>query len=436
MLGTTGRAVGGILWAVQAGDVLAGKYRLDSPIGEGAMGVVWRARQEELAREVAVKILHANLANRGDARARFVREARVAATLDHPNAVRVYDFGETPSGLYLVMELLAGQTLRARLDAGAVPRTDALEIARAIALVLEAAHRINLVHRDIKPENTFLETAASGRLIKVVDFGLAFIADPTSSIGRMTDEGILGGTPAYMSPEQARGKQVGPPSDIYSLGCTLYEMLAGRPPFLGPVAELLTRHAYAPPLSLRELEIEPTIPIDLDELVLSMLGKSPPLRPTATAVVAGLTAALAPTSTTSGSFRLRERSERVLPRPAFADAPDDVDTLPLAVDGELDGELRVELAAAGIRVVEAGNSRALAVFAPGADLPRLQALVAGSLPVITDVAAGDFDALAARVRVGCKDALPRPVRADALARKLRRLATSSRRLTPVGAEPK
>ena len=167
-----------------------------------------------------------------------------------------------------------------------------------------------------------------------------------------------------------------------------------------------------------------------------MLGKSPPLRPTATAVVAGLTAALAPASTTSGSFRLRERSERVLPRPAFADAPDDVDTLPLAVDGDLDGELRVELAAAGIRVVEAGNSRALAVFAPGADLPRLQALVAGPLPVITDVAAGDFDALAARVRVGCKDALPRPVRADALARKLRRLATSSRRLTPVGAGPR
>lgn len=399
------------------------------------MGVVWRARQLDLDRPVAVKILHPNLASRGDARARFVREARVAATLAHEHAVRVLDFGEAPAGLYLVMELVAGRTLRAWLEDGPLPRAEALAIALAIARVLEAAHRINLVHRDIKPENTFVDRAPTGPDVRVVDFGLAFIADPQSSIGRMTEEGILGGTPAYMSPEQARGKAVGPPSDVYSLGCTLYEMLAGRPPFLGPVAELLTRHAYAPPLTLRELELEPPIDPSLDALVLAMLGKSPPLRPTAAAVATQLAALVdgdgagAP----AGALRLRERSARVLPRPAIAALDDDPATLALAVDGELPDELTWELVAAGVRVV-AAPAAAVAVFAPGATLDRLRELSAGPLPVITDVAPGDFAGMAARVRAGCRDALPRPVRADALARKLRRLA-SRRQLPAIGGPP-
>ncbi|MBP6845624.1 MAG: serine/threonine protein kinase [Kofleriaceae bacterium] len=415
---------------MQPGDLLAGKYRLEAPIGEGAMGVVWRARQLDLDRAVAVKILHPNLASRGDARARFVREARVAATLAHEHAVRVLDFGEAPAGLYLVMELVAGRTLRAWLEDGPLPRTEALAIALAIARVLEAAHRINLVHRDIKPENTFVDRAPTGPAVRVVDFGLAFIADPQSSIGRMTDEGILGGTPAYMSPEQARGKAVGPSSDVYSLGCTLYEMLAGRPPFLGPVAELLTRHAYAPPLTLRELELDPPIDPALDALVLAMLGKSPPLRPTAATVATQLAALAHPDGAPPGALRLRERSERVLPRPAVEAVDDDPTALAIQVDGALPDELRLELAAAGVRVVVAPVA-AVAVFAPGASLERLRQLAAGPVPVITDVAPGDFDGVAARVRAGCRDALPRPVRADALARKLRRLA-SRRQLPAIG----
>jgi len=236
---------------VHAGELLAGKYRFEAPIGEGAMDVVWRATQLDLDRPVAVKLLHANLASRADARARFVREARVAATLHHPNAVRVLDFGEAPIGLYLVMELLIGTTLRQRLDRELLPRAETLAIAVQIARVLAAAHQVNLVHRDIKPENTFLEEHDDGPRVRVVDFGQAFIADAGASVGRLTDDGILGGTPAYLSPEQARGRQIGPASDIYSLGCTLYEMLAGRPPFLGNVAELITRHAYAPALTSR-----------------------------------------------------------------------------------------------------------------------------------------------------------------------------------------
>ena len=245
----------------------------------------------------------------------------------------------------------------------------------------------------------------------------------------MTDEGILGGTPAYMSPEQARGKAVGPPSDVYSLGCTLYEMLAGRPPFLGPVAELLTRHAYAPPLTLRELELDPPVDPALDALVLAMLGKSPPLRPTAAAVATQLAALGDADGAPPSALRLRERSARVLPRPAVDAIADDPEAVAIQVDGALPDELRLELAAAGVRVVASGA--AVALFAPGASLDRLRQLAAGPIPVITDVAPGDFDGVAARVRVGCRDALPRPVRADALARKLRRLA-SRRHLPAIG----
>ncbi|MEZ4402024.1 MAG: serine/threonine-protein kinase [Kofleriaceae bacterium] len=421
---------------MEPGHLLAGKYRLEAPIGQGAMGVVWRARQLELDRAVAVKILHPNLASRGDARARFVREARVAATLHHPNAVRVFDFGEDPAGLYLVMELLVGSTLRARLDHGPMARTTALTIGLQVARVLEAAHRINLVHRDIKPENTFVEDTDEGVMVRVVDFGLAFIADAESSIGRMTDEGILGGTPAYMSPEQARGKAVGPPSDVYSLGCTLYECLAGRPPFLGQVAELLTRHAYAPPLTLRELEVEPAVPAELDELVLATLGKSPPLRPTAAALAEALGKLLAPTGDTSGALRLRERSERVLPRPVVHE-DDDGAAIAVRVDGPVDDELRVELAAAGVRILPLDSPvTPAAIYAPGATLERLATLAAGTVPVLTDVPPGDFDGMAARVRVGCRDAIPRPVRADVLARKLRRIAGSRSRRMAAVAEPK
>jgi len=374
---------------VQPGDLLAGKYRIVAPLGEGAMGVVWRAQQLELGRDVAVKILHANLAARSDARARFAREAKVAATLNHEHAVRVLDFGEAPAGLFLVMELVPGRTLRMLLDGGVPPRREALQIALAIAQVLEAAHRINLVHRDIKPENTFVDRTDDGPAVRVVDFGLAFIADATSSIGRMTEEGILGGTPAYMSPEQARGKAVGPASDIYSLGCTLYELIAGRPPFLGAVAELLTRHAYAPPITLHELELEPPIEPALDQLVGAMLGKSPPLRPTATATAAALTALLATGPNPPAPLRLKLRSERSLPRPEVAMVDADGDALAMVIEGPVSDTLRLELAGAGVRIVAAGSASALAVFAPGVSLDRLRELARGTLPVITDVPGGD-----------------------------------------------
>jgi serine/threonine-protein kinase len=420
---------------MKAGDVVAGKYRLDVVLGEGAMGVVWRATQLDLDREVAVKVLHASQATRGDARARFVREAKVAAALDHPGAVHVLDFGEhhqADGELYLVMDLLVGDSLRDRLDDGPLPIETALDLATQVARVLEAAHRLHLVHRDIKPGNIFLEDSdpstpdAVPRAI-VVDFGLAFIADVDSSVGRLTDAGILGGTPAYMSPEQARGKAVGPASDIYSLGCTLYEMCAGRPPFVGAVADIIARHAHAPTIPLRDLELASPPPAAVDALVTAMLSKSPLLRPTATQVVEQLTA-MAPGPR---ALRTIERSAR-LHGVAVAtpeDALDDETTMiALAVEGDADEDLRLALATSAIRVTAAGDSSAAAVYAPGATIERLAALAAEPRPLITDVERGDFTALAERVRAGCRDAVTRPVRAAELARKVRRawLATRAR----------
>jgi hypothetical protein len=294
------------------------------------------------------------------------------------------------------------------------------------------------VHRDLKPEHVFLEGnpgEGGGLRAVVVDVGLAFIADAPGSVGRLTDAGILGGTPAYMSPEQARGKAVGPPSDVYSLGCTLFELVAGRPPFIGAVSEMIARHAFAPPLSLRDV-VETPVPGALDELVASMLGKSPPLRPTAAQLVERLDAVLAEVAAGDGagatrSLRTVDRASRMVARPETgAPGPSDARTLPmdlddpsavaLGVDGAVDDELRLGLATSNIRVTTVDDPAASAIFAPGASLPRLRELAAGERPVIADLDRADFAALAACVRAGCHDAVTRPVRPSDLARKVRR----------------
>ena len=415
---------------VQTGDILAGKYLLEQVLGEGATGQVWRATQLELDRRVAVKVMHRSLADHPDAQLRFLREARVAATLHHPGAVRILDFGGSEAGMFLVMEHLVGETLRARTERAPVPRPLALDVARQIAVVLDVAHRVNLVHRDIKPENTFLCGDPGAPVVKVVDFGLAFIADAQTSLGRLTADGVLGGTPAYMSPEQARGRAVGPASDVYSLGCTLYELIAGRPPFLGSVTEIITRHAYAPAVPLRDLELEPPPPAALDDLLRTMLNKSPPLRPAASQVVAALTALLAVTDGAAAtSMRLLPRASRGLGLAATIRTEDELEAPPalvLAVEGALDEDTRRALAAADIEVTTVDDGRAAAVFAPGAGLARLTELAARGVPLLTDVDAGDFAGMAARVRAGCKAAVMRPVSPDALVARVRRLPTGRR----------
>jgi serine/threonine-protein kinase len=331
------------------------------------------------------------------------------------------------------MELLVGRTLRERLDAGPVEIGEALAITAQIAAALDAAHRIRLVHRDIKPENVFLEAHADGERVRVVDFGLAFIAaapgdaDPRA-LGRLTDEGILGGTPAYMSPEQVRGRAVGPACDIYSLGCVLYELISGHPPFVGPVADLLARHAYAPVTPLRQAAADRDIEPALDELVLAMLAKSPPLRPPPAAVVERIAALTEPGRVPGRSgAHLGDRSSRMVARAELV--VDDPGAEDVGWLGAWDDDLTLGLATAGLRARrDAATGPGALVFAPGADLPALTALVAGGAIVVTDVTLGDVAGITARLRAGVADVVTRPVRPDDLARKLKR--ASARRHAP------
>jgi serine/threonine-protein kinase len=419
---------------VAPGHVIAGKYRLDAVLGKGATGTVWRALQLGLDRAVAIKLLHPQIAARDEAHVRFSREARVAASLDHPSSVAVLDFGETDGLLYLVMELVNGESLRAKLLQGPMPLASAFTIVRQVAAALAAAHRIRLVHRDIKPENVILP--ADHQPAKVVDFGLAFIVDPEEldHMGRVTADGSVAGTPAYMSPEQVRGGSIGPPSDVYSLGCTLYELIAGRPPFVGAVGEVLTRHAYAPPIGLRHLELAERPPAVIDDLVLSMLSKSPSSRPTASRVGA----ALAPYENVDEkrvgrtSSPLIERSMRaVQPAQTAEEAEDPSTTFEIGVVGELPSDLELTLAASGIRVAKwsAGDpGTEQIVWAAGLPLDRLAELAAPGKSVVTDVAAGDAAALPGLIRAGVADAIVRPHDPDDLIRRLWRVhrLTSSR----------
>jgi serine/threonine-protein kinase len=255
--------------------VLAQRYRLDAPLGRGGMGEVWRASDQVLGREVAVKVVPADRAD-DTALARFHTEARAAARLNHPHVVAVYDFEAVANRCYLVMELMTGQSLQRELAArGTLPPARVAGIAAQVAAGLAAAHGQDVVHRDIKPSNLLL--AADGT-VKIADFGVARFTDEVSI--RLTATGQIIGTGLYLAPERARGRPAGPASDVYGLGCVLYELLTGRPPFLAdnPVA-LLWLHADASPHPPGELR--PGVPEALSTYLLRMLAKDPADRPTA-----------------------------------------------------------------------------------------------------------------------------------------------------------
>ena len=273
--------------AVTAAGVLGGRYALAEVLGTGGMATVWRARDEVLGREVAVKVLSPPYAADPGFAARFEREARHAAAVSHPRLVTVFDCGVDGGTPYLVMELVTGRTLRHVLDeAGPLPAGQAGAIAAAVCEGLEAAHAAGLVHRDIKPANIIL----AGGEVKILDFGIARAEGTAAG----TATGIVLGTAAYLSPEQAAGRPAGPSSDLYALGCVLFEMLTGAPPFTAESAVgLAHRHVHddpGPPSARR-----PGVPASLDQMTTRLLAKDPAGRPAdAAAARAGLLAVLAP----------------------------------------------------------------------------------------------------------------------------------------------
>ena len=251
--------------------VLAARYELAEAVGRGGMGEVWRATDRELGRTVAVKVLPPELTRHEEFRVRFRREARTVASLNHRNVAVLHDVGEdTTDGEttpFLVMEFIEGRTLTDVLADGAFTVERALAVGRDIADALTHSHAQGLIHRDIKPSNVML-TSEGG--IKVLDFGIAKVVAETTT--RLTATGMTVGTPAYLSPEQLTGEPVDGRSDQYSTGCLLYELLTGRPPFVGdsPFA-VMHQHISQEPVAPSRLR--PQIPAVVDDLVLRSLAK-------------------------------------------------------------------------------------------------------------------------------------------------------------------
>ncbi|MEV6006139.1 serine/threonine-protein kinase [Streptomyces sp. NPDC051976] len=265
--------------------MLADRYRLDVPLGRGAMGEVWRAWDTRLGRPVAVKMLAGSASAAADAVARFRHEARTAARLSNPHAVGVYDVGTADGRCFLVMELVSGRSLAEELrEDGPLSFARVAEIAAQTAEGLAAAHARGVVHRDIKPSNLLVGEDGS---VKIADFGIAR-GDDGETTAAATLPGAVLGTCQYLSPEAAMGGTAEGPADIYGLGCSLYELLTGRPPFTGehPVA-VLRQHVEDAPVPPRHRR--PRTPRALDAYVLRMLAKQPGLRPTADEVAAWFT---------------------------------------------------------------------------------------------------------------------------------------------------
>lgn len=238
------------------------RYQRIAELGRGAMGVVFKARDMVLERDVAIKLVSQEVREHPEALKMFLQEAKALAALNHPNVVTVYDQGQDGGETFMVMEFVEGTTLDRLLEKqGRIPIGQALDIADQICAGLSYAHSRRIVHRDIKPANIFL---SSEGVVKIGDFGLARVVRQV----RLTQTKVCG-TPLYMSPEQIRGTDVDFRSDIYSLGCTLFEVLTGRPPFIS--GEVMYHHMYTPPPA--PSEIDPEIPAEVDRLILSCLEK-------------------------------------------------------------------------------------------------------------------------------------------------------------------
>src|SRR5258706_5459228 len=253
------------------GKVISDRFAILERIGEGGTGVVYKAKQLSVDRIIAIKVLGAHVSTDPSWVKRFHNEARAASRLDHPNTVRLIDFGQTKEGLlFIAMEFLHGRSLRQEIDrAQKLPPNRMLRITSQVCASLSEAHNQGIIHRDIKPDNIYLvEMKGAGDYVKVLDFSVAKLDAPDAQVTRA---GVVFGTPAYMSPEQGRGVPLDARSDIYAVGVVAYEMLNGKPPFDGRIpTEVVMMHLRDKPAPLAS-----TVPPNVAKLVMKALDKDP-----------------------------------------------------------------------------------------------------------------------------------------------------------------
>jgi serine/threonine-protein kinase len=282
--------------------IAGGKYQIVRVLGEGGMGTVYQAHQPAMNRMVAIKWIRPQVVTKPDAVPRFHQEMRITAQIEHPNTIRVYDFGDDNGQLYLAMEFLAGVSLRQLIE-GRRPLDPArlVRIGKQVANALGAIHARGVVHRDLKPDNVMLLDAYGERdFVKVLDFGIAKVLEDQI---RLTATGKPIGTPTYMAPEQAKGLAVDPRTDLYALGVMLYQMASGRIPFNAAMTQsMLLAHAHTPPVPIAD--VAPTLPPALAGLIMQLLEKDPAARPASAAEVASRLDSSMPTGSSRRSLWL------------------------------------------------------------------------------------------------------------------------------------
>lgn len=289
--------------------MLGGRFVVGEAIGSGGMGSIHQGRDERLGAPVAIKLLKRSLLEDPIIRERFRREALSLAKLRHPGIVTVLDFGEADGDMYTVLELVEGETLeQAMARDGAMTIAHATSITDQILTALEVCHDGEIIHRDIKPANVML---TGEERVKLIDFGLArMIPVAADALQKLTETGVVQGTPSYMAPEQCRGETVVPATDVYAAGVVLYEMLAGSPPFQGKdTATVMAQHLFVEPPALHEAA--PHVSAGLSAAVHAALAKQPEDRPTARVLRAAIAAALGGTDPASRGAAAADLRHRV-----------------------------------------------------------------------------------------------------------------------------
>ncbi len=437
-LGAMSRSPGGLL-----DGVIARKYKLTKLLGQGGMGEVYRALHLTLGIDVAVKVMHSHVATQGEFARRFAREARAVSVLNHPNIVRVLDFGADDGLPYIVMEFLRGEALQDRIDRepAPLPLAEVREIMTATLGALSTAHEHGVVHRDIKPDNVFLADEGGRTVPKLVDFGLAHVDDRVDAGPTLTKTEMIAGTPDYMSPEQCRSLRVGPSSDLYAMGCVLTTLLQRRPPFEGTsTIDLITKHLFSPVPPLARPDGAEAVPDALERLRLDLLAKDPVERPaTAAETASRLAEALDPGSL---ARRMGDREDRALhAERALRVAFEPASRAASKVEGARVGVVLVGAARAlgdahqqgltmhGITLEPATATSEIVVVDAGDELEAAKAALRALAPgqrALVCLSHLDVERMNQLIAAGAADVIGAPVAVDGLAKKLGRLLRKRR----------